>query len=89
MERIDNVRETEKSQDREYMKVREAETTRIKSLLTNLREKIHGDQDHLSYQVFKESEKLGDIGKMTREIDGSGFAIRTNRKKFRLTNLYL
>jgi hypothetical protein len=37
------------------------------------------------YKVFNEGERLYEIGKMTREIDRSGYAIKTNRRKFPLT----
>jgi len=76
-----------KQEDHAYLQDKENAVSLMNSKLRGLQNKMEEDTECATYKVFSEKEKLESIGKMTREIDRSGYAFKTNRKRFRLTKL--
>ena len=82
--KIDDYIQIEKSNNASYLKNKENSVSLLNSDLLRMREVVEEDINYDSYKVFSEGEKLQAIGSMAKEIDGSGYAVKTNKKKYRL-----
>ena len=57
--------------------------------LNRMKRLIEDDPDSVNYKMFTEEDKLQSIGSMARHIDNTGYALKSNHKKFSLTRKVL
>lgn len=53
-----------------------------------MKEIIDGDLKYDTYKLFSENERLQAIGQMTREIEGTGYVFKTNKKRYPLNKKF-
>lgn len=52
--------------------------------LDEMKTLIETDIDYDTYKMFTEEEKLKAIGQMNKEIESTGYAFKTNKRKYSL-----
>ena len=88
--KIDDYIKEEKENNKTYLKDKEnfvgELNSKYKALESKVDDEIKMNDLHESQKVLSNNERLIAIGRMRREIENTGYAFRSHKKKFALNN---